>query len=154
MMGDSIIVQIRSDSRQEPVLALHTSDVKTNFACWYTMIKYAGKWDAACIKKVNVIYFGIVQMVQQTINRNPRQPWVINKAVLKNETISYSRTLSANKVAIGKKPSFTDVSMFEFDEIFTVTFTLEPFVKHVKDIWMIQDPEEPSTSRRLGESEE
>jgi len=110
--------------------------------------------DTACIKNVNMIYFGVVQMVQQTINRNPRQPWVINKAVLKNETIAYSRTLSNSKVAIGKKPAFTDVSMFEFDEIYTVAFTLEPFVKHVKDIWMIQDPEEPSTSRRLGESEE
>jgi hypothetical protein len=93
-------------------------------------------------------------MATQTINRNPRQPWLINKAVLKNETISYTRSMSSSKVAIVKKPDFKDVSMFEFDEIYTVFFSLEPYVTHVKDIWMIQDPEEPSISRRLGESEE
>jgi hypothetical protein len=62
--------------------------------------------------------------------------------------------MSSTKVAIVKKPDFSDVSMNEFNEIYTVDFSLEPYVTHVKDIWMIQDPEEPSTSRRLSETEE
>ena len=76
-------------------------------------------------------------MATQTINRNPRQPWRINKAILKNETISYSRTLNHQSVAIISKPGFTDVSMFGFDEIYTVSFSLDPIVEHVKDVWMI-----------------
>lgn len=55
-------------------------------------------------------------------------------------------------MSIVEKPGFTDVSMFQFDEIYSVTFSLDPIVDHVKDVWMIQDPEEPSTGRRLGES--
>jgi len=61
--------------------------------------------------------------------------------------------LSSKKVSIEKKPEFTAVSTFSFDEIYSLAFTLEPVVTHVKDIWMVQDPEEPSTSRRLEEGE-
>jgi hypothetical protein len=45
--------------------------------------------------------------------------------------------MSSTKVAIVKKPDFSDVSMNEFNEIYTVDFSLEPYVTHVKDIWMI-----------------
>ena len=70
---------------------------------------------------------------------------------MKNETISYSRTLSNKHIDIVKKPSFSDQSMFNFDEIYTLTFSLDPIVQHTKDIWMVQDPEEPA-GRRLAES--
>lgn len=66
----------------------------------------------SCIKHSNLIYFKVTQMAQQVINRNPRQPWRMNKAILKNETLSYSRALSSAKVSIDKKPDFTDVSSF------------------------------------------
>lgn len=136
-LGDSIIVTVHSDTRQEPQIVLQTSDLRENFACWYSIMKTAGDKTEACTKRTNLVYFKVTQMATQTINRNPRQPWRINKAILKNETISYSRTLNHKSVAIISKPGFTDVSMFLFDEIYTVSFSLDPIVEHVKDVWMI-----------------
>jgi hypothetical protein len=45
--------------------------------------------------------------------------------------------MSTRKVAIEKKPSFTKVSSFQFDEIYSIAFTLEPIVLHTKDIWLV-----------------
>ena len=36
----------------------------------------------------------------------------MNKAIFKNDTLSYSRALSSAKVAIEMKPDFTEISSF------------------------------------------
>jgi hypothetical protein len=47
------------------------------------------------------------------------------------------------------KPGFQTVAMNGFEEIYSLTFSLEPWVRHVKDIWIAQDPAELQNGRRL-----
>jgi len=49
-LGDSIVVTIKHENRQEPQLVLHTSDLRPNFECWYTVMTMKEGVTGACVK--------------------------------------------------------------------------------------------------------